>query len=245
MRLDVAALRKSAFWTKHGRVITTTLAPWVSHPNCDYNPTTTLTLITAGMATEGDRGVYVFRGIDRDKTLRCLSAAKYAIDNGVVTIPTKNSVFVGTFVDRSTLVMQSGKQATKATLQQALAVKAPLRSNADVVELERGTQGAALGIIAPPSSKVLAQMTSIGAKMHSAYAYVFIRDDFHFSIKARFADAAGAKQMETMLRPQLDSLKSMVKKLSLNADDTALNLSFGIDDAQLQSIGHMMASSFQ
>jgi hypothetical protein len=132
-KFDGAAARKSTLWTKYERYVLDFIAPALVE--CGYNPLRDLTSVTVGIPMGDELGLFVFRGIDREKTLGCLRSSTRetnttaTFDGEYVKLLNKSGKLnLLTFVDASTMVIQGSDGPTKETLRRALQITAARRS---------------------------------------------------------------------------------------------------------------------
>ena len=128
IHVDVAALRQGKLWPTYESRIANWLVP---NFGCDYAPIRDVATAEIGVTIKTGLGVFVVRGIDRNKTLQCLHKSSGArFDGDFVTVTQGGATEILTFVDATTMLMQKGQQPTKATLIQVVHDgNAPLRTD--------------------------------------------------------------------------------------------------------------------
>lgn len=70
MKLDFGALRRSPLFTRHRGMLRDFMVPGFA--DCKYDPFDDIETVTLGIPMGTELSVFVVRGLDRDRTLRCL-----------------------------------------------------------------------------------------------------------------------------------------------------------------------------
>lgn len=240
--IDVAALRRSPLWAKYKSSVVELAGP--SFAACGYDPFDDITLITAGMPLEGQLGVFVIRGLDRDKLLHCLhtptpeTATTVTYDGDFITFTNKSgTVNLMTFVDAHNAVMQGSTHPTKETLTQALKVGAPLRKDADLVAaVDKLAPNAAVSLVSRPGSQGFAKMMEqkTGAPSRSLAATFHLTDhvEVHAAIMLRNADDAAA--IVAQMQPRIAGLKPYVDRFDERAQSDTVRIDVSMTEDQLK-----------
>jgi hypothetical protein len=242
-RINGAALRRSSLWSKYQRRALTLFAP--GFVGCDYDPFSDLESVTAGIVMEADDGLFVIRGVDRDRLLGCLrnsnapSNTDVAFDGAFVTMTHRHgAVNMFTFVDRSTMVMEGSTRPTKESLSRALSMGAPLRANPAYVELERKIDPeAAISVIFTPGSALLAQVEQqLGVPIQDGYLVVQITDRVELTITMSTDTIEHATQLADAIAPQLEDTRRHVDKLNVAARGTSLVFNAAVTEVEIERI---------
>lgn len=244
MKLDVAALRKSPLWAKYERQALELLAP--SFVDCSYDPLAEVTTLTAGVPMGADEGMFVIRGLDRDKTLACLRSAKretataVTFDGEFVTLTNKTgSVNMFTFVDAHTMVVRGSKHPTKQQLIEGLKLGAPLRRDAAYLDVERRLPAdAAFTMVFRPGSKAFAEgiEAKVGVPVRLFYATFHLTDRLElrgFLVLDKVADAAA---LQAQMQPQLEAGRSFFARSEARVDGSTVVLELAASEEQLKAL---------
>jgi hypothetical protein len=242
LTLDIAALHRSALWTRYEHEALALLAP--SFAACDFNPLAEMSTITAGIPMGSEQGVFVFRGLDRDRTLGCLHRSgahtdpAISFDGEFVTLSHKSgAVNMVTFVDPRTMVMQGSKHPTKASLRAALTMGAPLRHDARyLAAAAKVPRGSVLAMVARPDSTQLgaALEAKVGVPVRGFYAALEVSDRIELHAAIEVANAADAPALVERMRPQLETARAYFDRFDARADGAEVMLELALNEDQLR-----------
>jgi hypothetical protein len=248
IQIDVAALRKSPLWTKYQQGVVDFLAP--SFAGCGYNPLAELTTMTAGIPMGDELALFVFRGLDRDRTLHCLKTSTLdtnttaTFDGDIVKLVNKSGrINLITFLDAKTMVMQGSSNPTRETLATALKVGTPLRQNRDYVALEQKLpSGAAVAFMVPPASRALDKMAreKIGAPVRELYATVHVTDFVAVRGVVTLQNAADAAAILEASQSNLTAMKPYVQRYDVHVEGDKLLVDLEATEAQIQVFADMV-----
>lgn len=249
VHVDVAKLRKSKLWSTYSHDIAKLLAPGFS--GCAYEPLSNASSVEIGIPADTGPTMFVVRGIDRDQTLTCfktanrVTAATFDGDYVTLTGPI-GTTRVATFVDKTTLVMQTTKEPTKQTLQQAVQAGAPLRKNAEfVVALNRATKSA--GVIAasrPGSAKLAATMKTSGVTLGFFTGWIDLDTRFELHYAMEVASPTEATTLASTMKAQFDTpqVKQMFDGIESKAQDKTVTLDVTLGETKLATLVGMVRS---
>lgn len=248
IKIDAAALRESPLWMQYQQWVVDFLAP--SFAGCGYNPLADLDSVTAGIPMGDELGIFVFRGLDRDKTLHCLKSSKLEtntdaiFDGDVVKLVNKSgNVNLITFVDEKTMIMQGSKNPTRATLEAALAAGAPLRQNRAYLALEQNVPtGAALTFVMPPGSRAVEKFAAekVGAPVRGMYGTIRVTDTVAVHGVITMQNAADATAIGEASRDNLAHLKPYVQRYDVHANGDEIVFDIEATEAQIRVIVDMV-----
>jgi hypothetical protein len=246
--LDVAKLRQSTLWKTYERDVTRLLMPGFA--DCTYSPLADVTSVTIGLPLKSELGVFVIRGLDRDKTLDCLrttkpdSPATAAFDGDFVTLTRKarDAVNILTFADAKTMVMQGSTKPTKQTLTEVVKSGAPLLQNAAFVAARRNVQSnAAVTILSRPgSAELAAKWTQMGMHLTQLSGTVNLTDRLDTRFVMVLANADEAKQLADVTQTQLNATKTFFDKADARAQGDTVTFELGMTADQIKSMAGML-----
>lgn len=247
MKIDVSALRKSPLFTKYRGMVRDFIVPGFA--DCTYDPFDDLDTITLGIPMSAGLALFVVRGLDRDKTLRCLRTSKIEtrtdaiFDGELVALRNKSgNTNLMKFVDAKTAVIQGSKGPTKETLAKALQVGAPLRENkAFLAAVETLAPGAALSIVARPGSREFSERFAekLGAPVRGFTTTVHSTDVITGHVAIEMADAATAVAIVENMRPQLAALRQFVGRYDIRSEGPMVIVDLVITEAQIKTFAEM------
>jgi hypothetical protein len=245
--VDVAALRESSLWSKYQQHVVDFIAP--SFAGCGYNPLADLVTMTAGIPMGDELAVFVFRGLDRDRTLHCLKASKLEtnttamFDGDMVKLVNKSGrINLITFLDAKTMVMQGSTNPTRETLATALKMGAPLRQNRGYLALEEKlSAGAAVAFVIPPASKALDKMSreKLGAPARDMYATVHVTDFVAVHGTVTMQNAADAAAIAEASQSKLAAMKPYVQRYDVHVEGDKVLFDLEITEAQIRIFADM------
>lgn len=244
VKLDLAALRTSSLWRSYQHEALVFLAP--SFASCDYNPLDEITTITAGIPMASKQGVFVIRGVDRDKATKCLHASTPAtnttvtFDGDFITLTNKSgAVNMLTFVDARTLVMQGSKNPTKQSLTAALRIGAPLRNAPAVVAAVANlSRTAALTFVSRPGSEsiVAGLRANFGMAIRGFSAALEATDRLELHTVVDLTTAADAAAMVANAQAQIAEARTLFESITVKADGPRVLLDISVTEARLKAL---------
>jgi hypothetical protein len=250
IKVDVAAMRNSALFTRYRGMVRDFIVPGFA--DCQYDPFDDIDTLTAGIPMGAALGVFVVRGLDRDKTLRCLRTSKIetqteaAFDGDVVTLRNKSgNTNLMVFVDARTAVIQGSKGPTKDTLANALRIGAPLREDKAFLAAEaRLKPGAVFSAVARPGSPALTQQLTqqVGATVRGFTMTVHSTDVITGRITIEMAEASMAEAVLENVQPQLAELRQLVERYDVRADGSMVIVDLVITEAQIKMFADLAKS---
>ncbi len=242
MRIDVAAARKTPLWARYGDRLLATLAPALA--TCPEAPLKDLATISVGLVLTDANGLFVIRGIDRDRLHACLrrpsdtkTTATFERDHVVLTNASGNQNLI-TFVDRTTMVMHGSKGATAEGLRRGLTMGAPLRKDPSYQALEsRMSPGGVFSMIMPGSSQVMAKFaTQIGERIAGMVATVHLTTTVAFHVRVITENPAAAARVLKFLEPAIASARQSYDTVDVRIEGTDVVMEAGFSEAQLDMI---------
>jgi len=250
--LDFAALRKSPLFAKYRGLVSEFIVPGFA--DCTYNPLDTITTVAAGIPMSSKMGVFVMRGLDRDKILACLRTSTketnttVSFDGDIVRLRNKSGALnLLTFVDATTAVMQGSEEPTNDTLAAALAIGAPLRKDTKFLGAQKHAQpGAVVTIIGRPDSPELSK--KLEEKLGPGRATRGLATSIHFTdvVSARFmiemVDPADAEMLAEGMKPQLESFRQFLERYDIKANGPVLTIDAVITEQQIQTLVELVKS---
>ena len=249
MRIDVAALRKSSLWKKYEDKLLKLALP--AFAECGYNPFRELESITVGIPIAAAEGIFVLRGLDPAKTLKCAktphpeSNTKVSVDGDFVTLKNKSgAVNMFTFVG-TTLVMQGSKNPTQASLAAALKMGSPLRQNKRYMAVhEQLDSGAALTLVMVPGSTLMEEqmVERLGAPVLHVYGSFRVDNGIGWHVVIELATERDARELAERVQPQLSADRDMFDRLQARAQGNAVVIDAHMTEAQLATVVEMVQS---
>ncbi len=250
IRIDFAAMRSSTLFSNHRGMLRDFLVPGFA--DCGYDPFDDVDSVTAGVPMGAELGVFVVRGLDRDKTLNCLRTSKIEtrtdaiFDGDVVALRNKSgNTNLLQFVDARNAVMQGSKGPTRATLAKALQIGAPLRDNKELLAAMAAVQpGTALSLVARPGSNQVAETfgAKVGAPVRGFVITLRATDVVTGRVTVEMADTASAGELVATMDPQLAALRQFLEHYDIHADGATVIVDFAITEAQIKVIANMVAA---
>jgi hypothetical protein len=244
IHVDVAALRQGKLWPTYESRVANLMLP---NFGCDYAPVREVATVEIGVTIKTGLGVFVVRGIDRNKTLECLHKSSGAhFDGDFVTVTHGGATDVLTFVDATTMLLQKGKQPTKATLTQVVHDgNAPLRTDqAYAAAIKRLPPHANVTTVSRPNSE---EMQSKWKQMGIQFRYFYgSMDVTEVGLQLQFAMVLGtadqATQLTTLMQAQLKSaqVNQLFDRFEVAANGDTTNMKIGINETKLASLVRMI-----
>jgi hypothetical protein len=248
IRLDLAAARKSPLWPKYEPTVRDFIVPGFA--DCGYDPLAEVTTVTAGIPMGSEQGVFVIRGIDRDKTVKCLRTSKTetqttaTFDGEFITLENKSgAVNLLTFTDAKTAVMQGSQNPTKASLTQAMQIGAPLRRNAEFLAAEQKlAPGAVLAMVSRPGSRAFSQVMQAKTGVPSRYLYatVHLTDRVEGKFTLVLENAQDAAAVAESSRANFEDAKAYLDRVDVRAQGDTLQVDLAMTEAQIKTIVEMV-----
>jgi hypothetical protein len=242
LHIDVAALRNKTQWPTYEHDMERVLLPPTS---CEgYQPIHEVTTVQVGVLLDAKRAVFVVRGLDRSKMLRCLHAK-----DGVVTVKRDDKYSdVLTFVDDRTMIVQRAQTTSTSDLSAALLAKSgPLQTVLADVE-QRLPAKAIVTVVSRPGSAAIQKNWQIGGELKYVYGTLDSTPG-HVRMSASMvlgttADAAklGATLAEQLKTPQV---KQALEIFEATTKGDTVTMTIGMTDSQLVSIAGMLRSMMQ
>lgn len=251
MTIDVAALRKSPLFTKYRPLIRDFMVPGFA--SCNYDPFDDIGTVTMGVPMNASLGVFVVRGLDRDRTLECLRTSTIetnttaVFDGDLVSLNNKSGHSnLLTFVDAKDAVFQGSTNPTKETLAKALGIGAPLRDNKAFVAVHQNVApGAAFAMISRPGATEWSEklQAKVGARVVQFAATVHVTDVVAARVTLQLADASTAATLVENVRPQLEAARQFVERYDIHADGPSVIVDVAITETQIQMFAELVKSA--
>jgi hypothetical protein len=251
IKLDVKALRTAKLWPTYRNLVAKWLTPGFA--GCHYDPLSELSSVTIALPLKSEVAVAIARGIDRDKTLACLRAPKPSADGTatfdgdfVTLTTTAGPMYLMTFADAHTLVVQSSKYATKQSLTQVVQSGAPLaQDKLFTTAWHAATQtlqpGAAFVVSRPGSSELAAKWSTMGAHLEHLSAVMRVSDRLDVRLQMDVATAEEATRFAATMQSQLKSTKQFFDRGEATAQGKTITVDMGMTEAQLKTMATMVA----
>jgi len=249
VHVDVAALRASKLWSTYEHDVAKLLVPGFE---CDDAPLHDAATVEIGVALKTGLGVFVIRGLDRDKTLRCLHASAAArFDGDVVTVTRGGETAILTFVDAATMVMQRGKQPTRATLTEVVrSPGAPLAQDPVFsTAMKHLPPKAGVMVLSRPNSEELRKKSGqLGVPYQYFHGSLDVTDQPATNVQLKFAlvfaTTDQATQLAAMMRGQTSSpqVKQMFDRFEVGAQGDTMTVDIGMSEPRLASLIGMFKS---
>lgn len=250
MTIGVASLRESPLFAKYREVVRNFIVPGFA--DCKYDPFDDIDTVSIGLPMSAELGVFVVRGLDRDKTLDCLRTSKtetntdVVFDGDLVSLNNKSGHSnLLKFVDAKNAVFQGSTGPTRETLAKALLVGAPLRENKAFVAAHQSVApGAAFSMLSLPGAPGLAERleAKIGAKVSQFAATVHVTDVVSGRVTVVLADASTATTFVENMRPQLEAMRQFVERYDIHADGPSVVIDLVITETQIQAFAELAKS---
>ena len=250
--LDAATLRQSAMYRE---LVEPKLRAFVEASGsmgkfksiCGFDPFAAITSVAIGarqLATADDpqsySGVVVLHGFERQRLMSCLetfnrevgSDNRYLVDGEVIQVQTKGgqSGYMQ-FVDPSTMVMVFDHQATKAAFQTIIAGASGVNGSPAFMALYGQTKGTARFFI----NGRLKSMENSPLKVKVVFGAISVTDALALNFSVRMNSDAEAKAIADSVRPQLESLKSMVTSGTVDAVGADAHFTASMTTEQLKN----------
>jgi len=248
--LDARQIVASPLWKHAGPQLMARIAKGVGdfQATCGYDPIAALQSVTVGLkATTPIDGVFVLRGLPRDKTLACAGRAiprqpPIVVEGGIITVPgdgPDDPPAVMTFADATTLVVAT----SRGKLDAALASGAPLRRSRAFSELWALVDAKrAVWAILNGSSRAFSSLASFGVRPRAMFGSIALTNGLSLSGRLRLGTADEATQLASLGQSQVGPMQTMVDKVEIGADGVDVTLRVDMTAAQLDMLAGMATS---
>ncbi len=248
MGLDLRQVLASPLWKQAWPRISQRLGPFLQdfEAACGYDPLATVRSVTAGIkGADPADGVFVLRGVPRDRTLACATRAlsgqiEVTLAGDVILIPGKRPTdppAAARFADASTLVVATSRRRLDA----ALASGAPLRGSRAFSELwELVDARHALWGIANTSSRAFSSLASIGVRPRALLGSVALGAGLSLTGRMRLGTPDEAQQLASLGQAQTGAMRSMVDRVEIGAVGPDVTLRVDMTAAQAESMMGLM-----
>jgi hypothetical protein len=248
MGLDMRQVLASPLWKQAWPQISQRLGRFVQdfEAACGYDPLAVLRSVTVGFkGTDPIDGVFVLRGVPRDRTLACATRAlpgraKVELAGDVILIPGKgpgDPPGAARFADRATLVVATSRRRLDA----ALASGTPLRGSRAFSELWALVDARhALWGIANASSPAFASLASLGVRPRALLGSVVLGDGLSLTGRMRLGTPDEAQQLASLGQAQTGAMQSMVDRVEIGADGPDVTLRVDMTAEQAESMMRLM-----
>jgi hypothetical protein len=246
--LDVRQLFASPLWTlaepRLASVIGRSMQDFQA--SCGYDPRATLRSVTIGAKAGAPvEGVFVIRGLPRDKTMACTGRAlarqaQVTVEGGVITVPGDDPgepPVVMRFANATTLVIAT----SRAKLEAALASGAPLRRSRAFSELWALVDAKhAMWAIVNGSARMLKSLSALGVRPRAILGSAALGNGLSLAGRLRLGTADEATQLASLGQSQSVAVKGMVDHIEIGADGLDVTLRVDLTPEQLESIAGLM-----
>jgi hypothetical protein len=229
IKLDIAAMRNTKLWATHGDRISKLLLP--EFADCDRSVMSELSSVMMGLPTASELGVFVFRGIDRDKAAACKR---------------KEPARPLMFVDSKQLVVLTSATAKRETLVELVKQKPNLADDsafaaAWTTALQRLPPGAVMMVSRPGSKELAEKWSTSGSHLKALSATIRVSDRVDVRVAVAVANETEATQLAALVQSQLKSLKTFLDRADASAQGDTVTMDFGMTETQLGSMLGMLA----
>jgi hypothetical protein len=235
MRIDVATLRKSKLFATYERYIAKQLVSGTAE--CEYQLLDDVTSVMVGVALKPEHEVLVFRGIDRDKMMRCLrmpDAAKF--DGDFATVKNKSTFDVLTFVDAKTMVVNRAKEATRPAL-----VANTTQDTALIAALRNLPPKAGFAVASRPGDEELAtKWSTLGAHLETMSGTLDLDAQLKIEVAIVLKTPDEATRVTNELKGQFKSLEQTFDRIDVNAQDRTMTVEIVLGETKLASLMSMV-----
>jgi hypothetical protein len=249
--VDARQVLASAVWKQLEPQIMPMLAEGMREfqARCGYDPLETLHSVTVGLK-DGETldGVFVMRGPDRERTMKCLAGelpkgVRLTIDRGVITIPSDgpgDPAVVMTFAGARTLVAATSREKLDA----ALAGGAPLRSSRAFAELWGlvDSRQAAWAVVNGASS-AFDDLTALGIRPRALFGSIGLASGLSLTGRVRLASPDEATQLAALGQGQLGMFKAMADRVDLGTTGADVTVRVDMTAAQVDSLSRLLLGS--
>jgi hypothetical protein len=244
VRIDFKAIRASAMWEHFRPKIDEAIGGMLAvlRERCGFDPLESVESFAFAMRSIEDRdGVAVVRGLDRDAYMACIASARDR--GGAVLVENDPGIFTYTglggralfaaFVDRSTAVVHTSRQASPDRLRAVLRGGTPLRrSPAFLAMFDRMAQDVALWFLV--SSSAWNQTAFSGPKLRGIHGSMAVDAMATFALHIVVDDASQATQLGAALDQQLKQARPLFDKLTTTSDGDTITVECQMSVAQVE-----------
>jgi hypothetical protein len=242
--LDARQILASPLWKHAGPRLMTELGKGLQdfRAACGYDPVATLRGVTMGLKARTPLdGVFVVRGLPRDKTMACITRAiprraAITVEGGVITVPSDgpdDPPAVMAFAGPTTLVIAT----SRAELGAALSSGAPLRRSRAFSELWALVDAKrAMWAIVNGSSSAFDGFSRFGVRPRALLGSVALADGLSLTGRMRLATPDEATRLASLAQPQLGAAQGMADKIEVGADGTDVTLRVDLTTAQVDTL---------
>lgn len=247
--VDFRQITQSALWTRFGGDLMKRAGGGLQEfkAKCGYDPIASMRNAAFSIKMEADKpsGVFVVRGIDRDKTMACIPQSfpdrPAKVDGAFVTFPPEDGIAtVLTFVDASTAVAVIGPQASRVQLEAAIAAGAPLRKSPAFGALWSHAD-AKQTVWVVVNGKLLAVLAALGAPPKALVANVSLANGLTLAGRLQFASPDQATQVATAMQSQATAAQAFVEKIDISAAGNDVSLGVRMTMPQLEGLFGMLS----
>jgi hypothetical protein len=252
--VEVSVLRQSALYRAFEQQLLDTYVNQLGEAQrCGIDPTRGLGRVTIAGKLDRDgndfEGVVVFRGVDTTLALPCIG--REATNKGkverlgdfIVVTGEPDDTFAAARAGDSTLVIQIGRAATRASLTSILSSGAPLRTSPAFMGLfgRREANAAVWGMV-NGASPFMADLRLGGPTPRSVDGTLRVTHELVATIRMTMTSPADADQIVQSLTPMLPAAKNMLSRLDVRADGNVVNLDAVATEAQLRAFVGMLGA---
>jgi hypothetical protein len=254
--VDFQAIRASAIWAEYEPLVRAAVnaGPADARSKCELDLVKSLRSITLGIRTsEGMDSVVVIRGIDRDAFLSCLSVrgsgsmTLISNDRGVLTFtPRHGRNPIGSFADRTTLVLLVAGAPTPDSVRAVLRSGAPLRRSPDFLAMfERLSPEVALSFVVNGNVSALRTLPFTGPRLRGLYAEIGVDQSVAAAVHLLIDDATQAPSIAASLDQFLQQSRQLFDKLRATSDGEVVTVECELSSTKLQTLVTAAASMYQ
>jgi len=254
LRFDVKALRGSPLWAEYQPKLVAAIGPELAgiKQKCGFDPLEAVESVTAGLTNTSKGGppdgVFVVRGLDRDRTIACLEAqilpdTTVTNDHGVLSLAhERGSLNLMTFVDPSTLVLMGSTHSTREGLEAVLHGGAPLRNSPAFLETYGKLEpDATVWLAFNGNAAVLDKFAAMGGRPRGVYGTIRIAAGIAVRFHLRMETADQAAQIAATFSSQMQAARSMFDQLAATSEGDVVAITVDLSAAKLRSLVGMMA----
>ncbi len=255
MGLNFAQLQKSALWKKF--VEPQLLKPDVQSKmadfkdKCGFDPMTSVSSVSLGMKGIGGQndkpdGVIVVHGLDKAKTVACLTKMKAEIekdgtkltdDGGIYTFTKDGNSAAMTFVNDSTLAVVVGTNGNTAGVKAATAGTSALKTSPAFVDMySKIKTGDSLWMLANGNSPIFDKASALGVKPKAVFGSVNVTDGLTLDLRIRLNTPDEAKNLSNMVEGQKKQAAAMFDKFDVGTENADLKVSIAMSTQKLEQL---------
>lgn len=244
--IDAVGLRRSALWAQYEPQLVAAIGPQLAKVRdaCGFDPLKSIERVTmGGKLLEGDKfdGIIVLRGVPGKQLVDCMSKQpgelKITMDRNVMLAQHGDDKMAIAVVGSTTLVWQMSRNASRASLEYALASRVPLRSSPAFMALyDRREQGASMWGMINGNSKALAPLAQTGVSTKSIDGTLTITDKFTAAMRMTMNDAAAADGLVKSISPMSGQVRAFVEAFDIKAKDNVVQIDAVVTEAQVRAL---------